>query len=68
MQDKAEVIANLSMKVAYGASGGTFVAGWALNEIVAAAGLALGIATFAVNWYYRHRHLQLARQQVEPDN
>lgn len=32
-----------------------------LNEFVALTGLALAILTFLVNWFYKHRHYQLVK-------
>ncbi len=45
----------------YTASGGTvLIAGFTANEVAAIGGLLLALATFLVNWYYRHKHYSLA--------
>jgi hypothetical protein len=44
----------------YAASGTLMIGGLAMNELVAIIGLTLAIATFVVNWFYKHKHLQLA--------
>ena len=48
-------LAAVGSKATYGGAGAT-VAGWLLsNEFAVLAGLALGLAGFVVNWYYRHK-------------
>ena len=48
-------MAALGSKVTYGGVGAS-VAGWMLSsEFAALAGLVLGLAGFALNWYYRHK-------------
>ena len=51
--------------VTYSASGATVIAGLALNEWIALAGLIVAIATFGITWLYKHRHYKLAERQVE---
>ena len=41
--------------VTYGASVFTIIAGLTINEWVAIGGLILGLATFALNWWYKHK-------------
>jgi len=43
------------------------VGAWTANEIATAAGIALGLATFAVNWYYKHKHYQLAKVKAHKE-
>lgn len=46
----------------YAASGvATTFGALSANDIAAYCGVALGVLTFAINWYYRHKHFQLAR-------
>lgn len=34
--------------------------------IIAGGGFAVGLAQFLMNWYYKHQHLQLERDQKKP--
>lgn len=60
MHEKA---ASIATGAAYVASGTTTAVGLTINDMVAIGGLLVGLATFLVNWYYRHQHLQLAKEQ-----
>jgi hypothetical protein len=51
--------------LAYGASLGTTALSFNVNEIVAIGGLALAVITCAINWYYKHRHYQLALRKAK---
>ena len=44
-----------SVAVTYAASAVGTVAGLSFNEWVALASLVLGLGTFAINWYYKHK-------------
>lgn len=68
MQDKAEAVASAATRMSYGAAGSTAAFGWTVHEIVSVSGLVLAGLTFLINWYYRHRHLQLVKQQVEQES
>lgn len=47
----------------YTASAGAAALGiWTLNDIALAVGIFLGIATFVVNWVYKHKHVKLMKQ------
>lgn len=48
---------------AYATSGGAIYVGFTANEVAAWIGVLCAIATFAVNWYYKHQHLKIARQR-----
>ncbi len=37
----------------------TLVGGYTVNEWLAVTGIILGIATFIVNWVYKHKHYKL---------
>lgn len=56
-----ERVANVSEKAAYVSSGGTVVAGYALSDWAIIVGIVATIISVAVNWYYRHQHLQLSK-------
>lgn len=48
---------------AYGTSGAVAVTGFTMQELFGLIGVALAAATFAINWYYKHRHLDLAERE-----
>jgi hypothetical protein len=52
-------------KAAYASSLATFVAGVTLSEWVALCGLAIALATFAANLYYRARDDRRAQREHE---
>lgn len=53
---------------AYGTSGAVAVTGFTMQELFGLIGVALAAATFAINWYYKQRHLDLAeREQARKD-
>lgn len=57
----AEKASHGASNMSYVTSGGTVVAGGlSANEWIALGGLTLGLLTFLVNWYYRHKTYQLA--------
>ena len=58
-------IAEVATSASYTLSAGTVIAGLTINEVAAIGGLVLAIATFAINWIYRHRHYQLAKSQSD---
>lgn len=67
MQHVADVS---SSPTTYAASVGSIIAGLTLDEWQAVGvmgGLILASLTFAVNWYYRHKHYKLARETKESD-
>lgn len=39
----------------YASSGGLVIMGLTMHDIAALVGIVLGLATFFVNWYYRHK-------------
>ena len=39
----------------YASSGGLIVFGMSMHDFAAVVGVILAVATFAVNWYYRHK-------------
>ena len=49
----------------YTASGSAVIFGVSANEFAAVAGVCVALLTFALNWYYKHQHLLLARERLE---
>lgn len=45
----------ISTPAAYIGAGVTVVAGLSINEWAAVIGIVLAIATFCLNWYYKHK-------------
>jgi hypothetical protein len=62
MSAGANMTEKITTAVSYAASGTLMVGGLAMNELVAIIGLILAIATFAVNIFYKRKHLQLAQR------
>ena len=57
---------NIASAVSYSTSAvTTFFGTLTANELAALGGLTLGVLTFIVNWYYRHKHYQLAKARAE---
>lgn len=52
---KDVIVDRATAATTYGGSGLAFGAGITANEMVAVAGLALGLASFGLNWFYRHK-------------
>ncbi len=53
--------------VSYGASAVTTIAGLTINEWVALGGFLIGVATFAVNWWYKHAQTKILQNQGKQD-
>lgn len=49
----------ITTTASYVTSGSLVIGGYALNDIAVVVGITLGILTFAVNLYYKHKHLDL---------
>ena len=49
----------------YTASGSAVIFGLTANEFAAISGVCIALLTFALNWYYKHQHLKLARERLE---
>ena len=60
--------AETSSKAAYTSAGGTLFAGIALNEVAAIVGVIATIFTLGLNWYYKQKHLELARSLHRADS
>lgn len=48
----------------YTSAGGAIAFGLTANEIAAYIGAAVAVLTFALNWWYRHQHLKLAKAKA----
>ena len=46
-------------------SGAVFFGAFTANELAAVGGLTLGLLTFGVNFYFKHKHYQLAKAELE---
>lgn len=77
LKEKAAKIAvflsSFSAKMSYAASGSAFAFSWDANTIGAYIAIVIGIATFAVNWYYKNEANKrgeelLRRGMVEKDD
>lgn len=53
--------------ISYSASVVTTVAGFTINEWVALGGFLIGVATFAVNWWYKHVQTKILQDQNKQD-
>ena len=62
---KDVMVERTSEATTYTGSGLAVVGGMTVNEFVAFAGLALGIAGFAINWFYRHKTYQHQKSIAE---
>jgi len=62
----AERIALISTATTYTASSGAvFFGAFTANELAAVGGLTLGLLTFGVNFYFKHKHYQLALAELK---
>jgi outer membrane lipoprotein SlyB len=46
-------------------SGTAIFGGLNANELAAIGGLVIGVLGLLINWYYKHKHYELAKQQSE---
>lgn len=60
-----EKAAEIAGKAAYTSAGGTFIAGISLNEWAIIVGIVATVVTLLMNWYYKQKHLELARHHFE---
>jgi len=52
-------ILDTASPITYGASLVTIVSGLTINEWGVVAGIVLGVATFGINWWYKHKTLKV---------
>lgn len=63
VSDKAGAVAT---GISYTTSGTTVAVGtMTANEVAAYTGIMLGVLTFVINWYYRHKTYQLAKSSAK---
>lgn len=60
-----EIASAVASKTAYTVSGVLVLLGYTLNDIAVILGMVLGIATFFLNWYYKHQTLKLQKEDDE---
>lgn len=60
-----ETLIERTSAAAYTASGGAVLFGLTANELAAFAGIAIAIATFAVNFWFRWQHLRIVRKAAK---
>ena len=53
-----------NLVTAYTAAFITIVSGMTVNEFVALGGLLIGLATFVINWLYKHKNFKLEEQRT----
>jgi len=62
VSDKMSTVTTATTYITSG--GAVAIAAFTVNEIVAISGLIVGVVTFAVNIYYRHKHYKLEEKQL----
>lgn len=60
--------AKIVSAASYFAAAGNVVIGLTLNDLSIVVGILLGIATFIVNWYYKHASQKLAEKRYQKQN
>jgi uncharacterized membrane protein YphA (DoxX/SURF4 family) len=48
-----EIVSEFASKTSYATSGTLMIFGFSLSDCALILGMILGVATFAVNWYYK---------------
>jgi hypothetical protein len=66
--EKAISTSNLASQVTYSVSGVLTVFGMSLNDIALILGILLGVATFLINWYYKHKTYQYHLKEMDDDD
>ena len=64
----SERAAQVAERAALMSAGGTGVAAFTLNDWAIVIGIAATVVTTLLNWYYKHKHLQLARRRTERED
>jgi len=62
VSDKMSTITTATSYITSGSA--VALAAFTVNEVVAISGLVLGVLTFTVNIYYRHKHYKLEEKQL----
>ena len=63
-----ERAAEIAGNAAYTSAGGTIVAGLSLNDWAMLVGIIATITTALLNWYYKQKHLEIARRNAGLDD
>lgn len=53
-----EIASAIASKASYTASGALMIFGFTLSDFALILGMVLGVATFLINWYYKHMMLK----------
>ena len=51
---------------AYSTSGSLMVLGVTMNDLALIVGMFFALATFVLNWYYKHQQLKMIERRVSP--
>lgn len=51
---------------AYSTSGSLMVFGVTMNDLALIVGMFFALATFVLNWYYKHQQLKMIERRVNP--
>ena len=62
------IVPKAATSATYGGSGGAVYFGLTANEIGIYAGIAIALAGFFVNWYYKQKHWTLAQKNAAADD
>lgn len=60
-----ERAAQVAERASLASAGGTGIAAFTLNEWALVVGIIATVVTTLLNWYYKHKHFQLAKQRGE---
>ena len=63
-----EKAAQVAERASLASAGGTGLAAFTLNEWAILVGIIATVVTTLLNWYYKHKHLQLARKHISLEN
>lgn len=63
-----ERAAEVAGNAAYTSAAGAIIAGWTLNEWAMAVGIVATVFTALLNWYYKQKHLEIARRNAGIDS
>lgn len=62
-----EIASAIASKVSYTASGTLIALGFSLSDFTLIFGMVLGLATFFLNWFYKHKSLKLLKDIEDED-
>lgn len=61
------VVTKVANTATYGGSGSAVFFGLTANEFAAVGGIVVAVIGLLINWWYKHQHLQLAREKQKAD-